>query len=75
MAEPKRLQLDAPKTLQRDKKAKELPPTYRFELKLKDKDPEFDEFSYAELVKEARVSQLLGIVLFETGLRWLFEAA
>ncbi|XP_055929034.1 ubinuclein-2-like [Argiope bruennichi] len=54
MAEPKRLQLDATKTLQREKKVKEVPPTYRFELKLNDKATEFAEFSYAELVKEAR---------------------
>ncbi|GFS68995.1 hypothetical protein NPIL_398501 [Nephila pilipes] len=51
---PKRLQLDAPKTLQREKKAKEILPTFRFELKLKDKDTEFTEFSYEELMKVAR---------------------
>ncbi|GIY56961.1 hypothetical protein CDAR_267781 [Caerostris darwini] len=54
MAEPKRLQLDVSKTLQREKKVKEVPPTFRFELKINDEDSEFAEFSYAELVKEAR---------------------
>ncbi|XP_035225844.1 ubinuclein-2-like isoform X1 [Stegodyphus dumicola] len=57
MAEPKRIQLEAPKSLHREKKVKEVPPTYRFELKLSDKNTESAEFSYAELVKEARASE------------------
>ncbi|XP_054709239.1 LOW QUALITY PROTEIN: ubinuclein-1-like [Uloborus diversus] len=58
MAEPKRIQLDAPKTLQREKKVKTLPPTFRFDLKLTDtkNNTVNAEFSYAELVKEARTS-------------------
>lgn len=56
MAEPKRLQLDPPKTLQRSKKCKEVAPTYRFELQLDEKESNFAEYSYAELVKGARVS-------------------
>lgn len=59
MAEPKRLQLDPPKTLQRSKKCQEVAPTYRFELQLDEKASNFAEYSYAELVKGARVSVFL----------------
>lgn len=71
MAEQKRIQLDAPKTLHREKKQKALPPTYRFELELTDtKNIDCAEYSYAELVKEARVStsRLSGL---RSCFRWL----
>ncbi|XP_015922507.1 ubinuclein-2 isoform X2 [Parasteatoda tepidariorum] len=59
MAESKRITLDAPKALQREKKVKEIPPTFRFDLNLNvnDKNTDCAEFSYAELVKEARSSE------------------
>lgn len=55
MAEPRRIPFDTVKSLAKEKKAKDQPPTQRFSLTLDESnDKTCPEYSYSDLVKTAR---------------------